>query len=155
MIEWTPAVQASLKPAKDSLLSLFRTTAENRWDADTILPYWMAAVGRPLGCRTRPTCFSGGRLTVEVDGAQWRQELFPLTGKILARLNKLLGEALVKAVDYRLARPQRRPPARALSAAGQVPSAAEPSAAIDEASGISDPQLRRLYRASMKKARQA
>lgn len=106
----------------------------------------MAAVGRELGHRTRPTWLAKGRLTVEVDGAEWREQMYPLSGQILARLNKLLGESLVSRIDYRVARPLRRPPGRAESAAGRN----EP---LDEASGIQDPQLRRLYRASMKRAR--
>lgn len=135
-----------MKSTQDSLFSVYRsTTADNRWDAYTILPYWMAAVGRELGRRTRPTWFANGRVTVEVDGAEWREQLYPLSGQILVRLNKLLGENLVSRIDYRVARPQRRPPGRAASAAGRP----EP---IDEASGIQDPQLRRLYRASMKRS---
>jgi len=136
-----------LKPAQNSLLSVYRSTAaNNRWDAHEILPYWMAAVGRELGRRTRPTFLLKGRLTVEVDGAEWREQLYPLSGQILARLNKLLGESLVSRIDYRVSRPLRRPPGRAGSAAGRP----EP---LDEASEIQDPQLRRLYRASMKRSR--
>lgn len=135
-----------MKPSGDSLLSIYRSNAGDRWDAQTIMPYWMAAVGRQLALKTRPTFFAKGRLTVEVDGAPWRQEMFPLTGTILARLNRLLGEPMVKWIDYRLARPQRRPPGRAQSATAE----AEP---FDEASGIQDPQLRRLYRVSMKRLR--
>jgi hypothetical protein len=133
-----------LKPAKDSLLSVYRASANaGRWDASDILPFWMAAVGRELGQRTRPTWFANGRLTIDVDGAEWREHLYPLSGTILTRLNKLLGERKVEWIDYRLTRPPRRPPGRAASLA-------EPR---DEASGIQDPQLRRLYRASMKRSR--
>jgi len=136
-----------LKAAKDSLLSVCRLAApESRWDAYDILPYWMAAVGREIGRRTRPTYLAQGRLTVEVDGAEWREQLLSLSGTILARLNKLLARPRVQWIDYRLARPPRRPPGRAESAAGLL----EP---CDEASGIQDPQLRRLYRASMKRSR--
>jgi hypothetical protein len=136
-----------LKPAKDNLLSVYRAAADgSRWDAHDVSPYWMAAVGRELGHRTRPTFLANGRLTVEVDGAEWREQLFPLTGTILARLNKLLAQPLVQWIDYRVAPPPRRPPGRAESAV----SLQEP---CDEASGIQDPQLRRLYRASMKRSR--
>jgi hypothetical protein len=103
----------------------------------------MAAVGREVGQRTRPTFLANGRLTVEVDGAEWREQLLPLSGTILGRLNKLLSQPRVEWIDYRLARPARRPPARAESTAESR----------DEASGIQDPQLRRLYRASMKRSR--
>ena len=144
MLEWSPAGLTDVKSSSDSLLSIYRASAVgNRWDAHTILPYWVAAVGRQLAGRTRPTFLANGHLTVEVDGAEWRQELFPLSGTILARINRLLGEPLVHRIDYRLARPQRRPPGRAQSATGKL----EP---LDEASGIQDPQLRRLYRASMR-----
>ncbi len=135
-----------MKSAQDSLLSVYRSSAaESRWDAHTILPYWIAAVGRELARRTRPTWLAKGRLTIEVDGANWREQLYPLSGQILARLNRLLGESVVNWIDYRVARPQRRPPGRASSAAVF----SEP---LDEASGIQDPQLRRLYRASMKRS---
>lgn len=135
-----------MKSAQDSLLSVYRSNAaDSRWDAHMILPYWMAAVGRELARCTRPTWLAKGRLTVEVDGANWREQLYPLSGQILARLNKMLGESVVSRIDYRVARPQRRPPGRASSAAV----CPEP---FDEASGIHDPQLRRLYRASMKRS---
>jgi hypothetical protein len=135
-----------LKPANDSLLSLYRAAAEaRRWDAHDVLPYWMAAVGRELGHRTRPAFLANGRLTVEVDGAEWREQILPLSGTILARLNKLLAQPVVQWIDFRVARPQRRPPGRAESVSPQEPR--------DEASGIQDPQLRRLYRASMKRSR--
>jgi len=136
-----------LKPAQQSLLSVYRASAaDSRMDVHEILPYWMAAVGRELGRRTRPTWLGKGRLTVEVDGAEWRNQMYPLSGQILARLNKLLGEPLVSRIDYRVAQPVRRPPGRAGSAARL----AEP---LDEASGIEDPQLRRLYRVSMNRSR--
>jgi hypothetical protein len=136
-----------VKSAKDSLLSLHRTTADaKRFDAHDILPFWMAAVGREVGQRTRPTYLANGRLTVEVDAAEWREQLVALSGTILARLNKLLAQPKVEWIDYRLARPPRRRPARAESAAS-------PADSCDEALGIQDPQLRRLYRVSMKRSR--
>jgi hypothetical protein len=145
MLQWSPAAGIRVKAAKDSLLLVYRSAPpENRWDAYDMSPYWMAAVGRELSRRTRPTWFADGHLTVDVDGAEWREQLFPLSGQILARLNKLLGKPLVHRIHYRLARPQRRPPGRA------DVSRPEP---CDEASGIQDPQLRRLYRASMKRSR--
>jgi hypothetical protein len=145
-----------VKSAQDSFLSVYRSLGpDGRHDAASILPYWMAVVGRDLGLRTRPVWFAQGRLTVEVDGEPWREEMIRLHGLLVDRLNKLLGGELVRNITYRLAAP-RRQPGRAQTASGETDAAGE-------AAVIEDPQLRRLYtdskrrelrkRASMKKAR--
>ncbi len=67
-----------------------------------------------------------------------------MSRRIADKVNRAVGSELLEDVDFRVAVPKRRGPGRAESAAGRVPN--------DEAAGISDPNLRRLYRRSKKKA---
>ena len=67
-----------------------------------------------------------------------------MSRKIAAKVNRAMGSNLIEDVDFRVAVAYRRGPGRAESAAGQVLN--------DEAAGIDDPNLRRLYRRSKKKA---
>ena len=105
---------------------------------------WAAAVGPRIAARTRPIRLLGKRLIIDVEGQAWRRELASMSRKIAAKINRAVGSDLIADVDFRVAVPDRREPGRAESAAGRVSN--------DEAAGISDPNLRRLYRRSMKKA---
>jgi len=94
---------------------------------------WPAAVGKALAQRTHPRQLRGDTLWVEVEDDAWQRALVPLESQILANLRKLLGNCPVARIVFR-ACPPRRGPMRAESA--------HPA---DEADGIADPVLRRLY----------
>ncbi len=105
---------------------------------------WAGAVGPRIAANARPIRLLGKRLIVDVEGQEWRRELASMSRKIAAKVNRAMGSDLIEDVDFRVAVPNRRGPGRAESAAGQVLN--------DEAAGIDDPHLRRLYRRSKKKA---
>jgi hypothetical protein len=78
-----------------------------------------------------------------VDDAVWQRQLFGMSRMILSTLAKNLGDRLVvDELEFRVA-PQRRGPQRA--------ERSTPAAPEDEADGIEDVDLRRLYIASRKK----
>ncbi len=105
---------------------------------------WAAAVGPRIAANTRPIRLLSKRLIVDVEGQAWRRELASMSRRIAAKVNRAMGSDLIEDVDFRVAVPNRRGPGRAESTAGQVRN--------DEAAGIGDPNLRRLYRRSKKKA---
>ena len=112
---------------------------------------WAAAVGPRIAANTQPIRLLGRRLIVDVEGQAWRRELARMSRRIADKVNRSVGSELLEDVDFRVAVPKRRGPGRAESTAGQVPGAAG-QVPNDEAVGISDPNLRRLYRRSKKQA---
>lgn len=94
---------------------------------------WPAAVGKIVARRTQVDRLAGGTLWVAVEDESWQRQLVPLEGQIRKNLRELLGAPAVERIVFR-ACPPRRGPARA-----------ETARPCDEADGIADPVLRRLY----------
>lgn len=107
--------------------------------AELAVAAWPAAVGRRLAGRTKALAFVQNRLIVEVEDALWQRNLQALSGQILANFGRTLGADAPLEIEFRIGVP-RRPPQRAAAAAG------------DDAAGIADPVLRRIYIASRRKA---
>lgn len=103
---------------------------------------WSAAVGKKIASHTRPTFLDNGKLTVEVSDAVWQTQLYTLRGSILQQLEKVIGRDIIQSIEFRIA-PARRGPQMAVQT---------PVAATDEADGIQDPIMRRLYRSARRKA---
>lgn len=103
---------------------------------------WAHAVGKKVAAHTRAAKLVRTRLVVEVEDHIWQRQLFALTGYILRNLEKGLGKGVVEEVEFRVT-PRRREPQRA--------DAPMPGLFADDASGIEDPVLRSIYRASRKR----
>jgi len=104
---------------------------------------WLAAVGKRIASHAAAKSLVRGSLIVEVDDAIWQKQLFHLRGPILAKLHQVLGDGIVKDVEFRIATPRRPPqPARSLN----------PAQPFDEADRIEDPVLRIVYKQARKKA---
>jgi predicted nucleic acid-binding Zn ribbon protein len=108
---------------------------------ESVRAAWPLAVGARIAAHTRPVEFVEGRLVVEVQDAVWQSQLQTLSGQILGRLRDFAGAASVRSLEFRLGVPRRMP-----QRAGEV------RATRDEADGIADPGLRRIYKASRKRA---
>ena len=103
---------------------------------------WAAAVGKKIAAHAHAARMVRTSLIVEVEDEVWRLQLYTLRGQILANLVKQIGEWHVQDLEFRVV-PPRRQPQRAVSVAGRI---------ADEAERISDPGLRRIYRAARTKA---
>ena len=138
-----------MKPLKDILPGLYRReksmTAED--EEELVRTYWPSTVGPHIARRTRPVRILNGRLIVDIEGHEWRRQLAPMGRTIARRLNGAVGKDVLEDVEFRVVVPAIRPPGRAQTAT----EAEEPQQRHDEASGIEDPNLRRIYRRSMKK----
>jgi hypothetical protein len=78
-----------------------------------------------------------------VDDAIWQRNLFGMSRMILAKLTENLGDGLVvDELEFRIT-PQRRGPQRA--------ERSTPAGPVDEADGIEDADMRRLYITSRKR----
>jgi predicted nucleic acid-binding Zn ribbon protein len=107
------------------------------------LAAWPDAVGKTIAAHTRAAKMVRSRLVVEVEDVTWQRQLFALTPHILKNLEKALGPGVAEEVEFRVL-PRRREPQQATRSV--------PSAPLDESDSISDPVLRRIYRASRKRA---
>ena len=103
---------------------------------------WSATVGKRIARHARAERLVRTKLIVGVDDAVWQRQLFTMSRIILGKLAESVGAGLVDDVEFRIA-PERRGPQRA--------ERSRPASPEDEADGIEDPVLRRIYITSRKK----
>jgi predicted nucleic acid-binding Zn ribbon protein len=99
---------------------------------------WSSAAGKKIAEHTRATALVRETLIVEVEDMVWQRQLNTLRHFLLKNLSRILGEGVVKEIDFR-PMPARRGP--------QSAPVARPA---DE--GIEDPVLALLYQQSRRKA---
>jgi predicted nucleic acid-binding Zn ribbon protein len=116
-------------------------------EEDLARAVWPAAVGKLIASHTSRLTLVRNTLVVEVEDAIWQKQLFTLRRQILDRLRYVIGDDLVKDVEFRIVI-QKRQPQR--SESRESPSIAAES--YDEAESIQDPVLKKVYRLSRKKA---
>jgi len=104
---------------------------------------WNAAIGKRLAKYAWPKALVRGNLVVETQDAVWQKQLYHLRFQILPRLIGILGEGIVRDLEFRVATP-RRPPQAAQSLDARKPT--------DEADRIEDSIFRILYKQARKKA---
>ena len=104
---------------------------------------WSAAVGARIARHARAERLVRTKLIVGVDDAIWQRQLFGMSRMILSNLtNNLGGRLVVDELEFRVAA-QKRGPQRA--------ERSTPKSPLDEADGIEDADLRRLYISSRKR----
>jgi len=95
---------------------------------------WAVAAGKKVARHTRATALVRDSLIVEVEDYIWQQQLATLEGFLIRNLQDVLGEKLVKRIDF-------RPMPRRI-----MPQRAETARPVGD--GIEDPVLDLLYRQS-------
>jgi predicted nucleic acid-binding Zn ribbon protein len=134
-----------VKNVREILPEVYRQGADkNSSDQELALAYWPVVVGETIAQRTRPVVLLGKRLVVDVESLVWRRQLAGLSRTIASKLNRAIGRPIVEGIDFRVAAPSVKPMGRAASAAGLESNE-------DDAAGIADGGLRRLYRLSKKR----
>jgi hypothetical protein len=133
--------------ASELVPQLYRRLAREAADHEAlIMAMWPVVVGGKLAARAHPVRLFGATLIIETVSQDWRRQLAHMAGEIMARLNAACGRDLIRALEFRVAVSSTPlPPRRAASASGLEK---------DEAAGISDPHLRRIYRQSRRRAQQ-
>ena len=104
---------------------------------------WKGSVGKRLAKYAWPKALVRGSLIIETEDAIWQQQLFHLRFHILPRLTAVLGEGIVRELEFRVATP-RRPPQQEVELRSAV--------SADEADGIPDTVFRILYKKAREKA---
>jgi len=117
------------------LLSKLKLPAGTVRPDDLARAAWSPAVGPKVAAHTQAVWFADERLVVEVEDVTWQRQLTALKSQILKRLEEVLGQPLVGAIEFRL-RSLRRTPQRADA----------PRPSRDEADQIPDPGLRNIYK---------
>ena len=108
---------------------------------DIVCAAWKRTVGKVIASHTRAEKLVRDKLVVEVEDWLWLRNLMGMSQQIVTRLEKAIGPGIVKDLEFRVA---RRGPQTAQASTRSFES-------HDEADGISDPGLRRIYR--MKRGR--
>jgi hypothetical protein len=103
---------------------------------------WNAAAGKKIAAHTRATTLVRDTLIVEVEDIVWQRQLSTLRHFLLRNLHSILGEPLVREIDFR-PMPLRRAPQSAVSAR---------TFSTEEGLGIKDPIMALLYRQARKRA---
>jgi hypothetical protein len=120
---------------------------------DLVIKLWPSAVGKRLAARARAVAMQGERLIVEVEDDTWQRQLRGLRLQILDKLEKIVGSPVARDIVFQVRVPRPMPQPAPLDWGLSSGSPAGPSAPTrDEADGIRDPGLRRIYKASRKKA---
>ncbi|HEX4749216.1 MAG TPA: DUF721 domain-containing protein [Bryobacteraceae bacterium] len=111
-------------------------------DEDIARAVWPTAVGKAIASHTSRVKLVRNNLVVEVEDAIWQRQLYGLSRQIVDRIQKLTGSDVVQDVEFRISIP-RREPQRAEQRDLET---------RDEADGIKDPVMRRIYKRSKKQA---
>ncbi|WP_321477140.1 DciA family protein [uncultured Paludibaculum sp.] len=133
------------------IIAKLRTAQKHFTQEELTLAAWPAAVGKRLAGRTRAVALQGNNVVVLVEDDQWRRNLWGLRQQILRNLGDLLDGAAPHGIEFRVGVP-RRPPQRA-EAVSDFSLTSPTLRPADEADGIADPVLRRIYLNSRRKAR--
>ncbi len=104
---------------------------------------WKKAVGKRIAARTRAVKLVRNTLVVEVEDEVWRRNLWGLRYQILRNLEKAIGPEIVSEVELRVM-PMRIEPQRDKGDLLIL----KP---LDEADDITDPGLRRIYKAARRR----
>jgi len=102
-----------LDRARDILPNLYGERPKTDGDEELALAYWETAAGEWLASRTRARSLNRGGLIIEVDSPRWQGELESLSGRLIGRLNGLIGKTVVRRLLFRLATPAKKPPQQA------------------------------------------
>lgn len=135
-----PAAVSSLLAA-----ALHGTPAEARLKEGAIWQVWDKAVGKQIADRARPLAIRGGILTVAVSSAPWMQQLTFLKKGIVEKLNKALGEPLVRDIYLKAGLPVAAPPAQPRRSKPRPLTAAERAFIEKEAAAVADQELREAF----------
>jgi len=114
-------------------------------DDDLARAVWPVVAGKAIAAHTSRLRVVRTTLVVEVEDAIWQKQLYPLTKQILDRLRAVTASDSIQDIEFRIGIPRREPQRT------DSPRTASGGPA-DEAEGIQDPVLKKIYRLSRKKA---
>ena len=106
---------------------------------------WKSAVGDALSLHVRPIKLEGQTLIVVVADNIWKRQLEAMRPQLLFRLNSVLGKALVKLIDFRVAPEVFKTADAKEQSLFKSTTASVPFELLAAASEIQDADLRRAF----------
>ncbi len=106
---------------------------------------WKHAVGEVLAQRAVPIKLEGQTLTIVVQDSIWQRQLEQMRGHLLFRLNSVLGQILVKRMEFRVDGRQFMKAVESEDKPEAIPPPAIPIELLSAAASIDDAQLRRAF----------
>ncbi len=83
--------------------TLGRFVSEQGWETELrvhgVFSRWEAIVGRDVGQHVTPQSYADGRLVVRTDSTAWATQMKLLAPDVVRRLNEVLGDGTVQAID--------------------------------------------------------
>ena len=119
------------------LLAGLRHVRESCDAGDIVCAAWSRAAGKKIAAHTRASKLVRSTLVVEVEDWLWQRNLRGFSRQLLKNLEAAVGPGTVTELEFRIMPRRRGPVVAEASTASHIP---------DEADGISDPGLRRIYR---------
>lgn len=108
---------------------------------------WKHAVGEGLSSHAVPVQLQGHALVVAVADNVWQKQLQHMRGQLLFRLNSVLGQPLVKSIEFRVdskkieqLRATKTNTSKAVDVSYRIP-----TELLNAAAGIEDADLRRAF----------
>jgi predicted nucleic acid-binding Zn ribbon protein len=108
---------------------------------------WKHAVGEGLSGHAVPVGLQQRTLVVAVADNVWKKQLEQMRGQLLFRLNSVLGQALVKSIEFRVdsKKLERLRATEANTSKGPDVNYKIPTELLNAAAGIEDADLRRAF----------
>lgn len=109
---------------------------------------WKHAVGEGLSSHAVPQQLQSATLVVVVEDAMWKKQLEQMRSQLLFRLNSVLGQALVKSIEFRIDPKwlaQVRGHEDGTSKKKEQPDYKVPFELLSAAAAIEDVELRRAF----------
>jgi predicted nucleic acid-binding Zn ribbon protein len=108
---------------------------------------WKHAVGEGLSSHAVPVQLQGHVLLVAVADNVWQKQLQHMRGQLLFRLNSVLGQPLVKSIEFRVdaKRIEQLRATQAKTSKSRDVSYKIPTELLNAAAGIEDADLRRAF----------
>lgn len=130
----------------DLLAEIFQDKpAGKRLKEGKIWLVWERSVGEQIAARARPAAFRDGTLTISVDNAPWMQQLTYLKEEIITRLNKNIGDEMVKEIYLKAgSAPLSNPHESPIPRQCRILTLEERQKIEENAAVISDPELREV-----------
>lgn len=117
---------------------------EKIFSIDLIRRKWGEAVGSELARRSEPATFEAGLLTVRVEDAAWGRVIVRLKSEVIDRLNRALGQPLVRRLRFVNDGVALTPSAPVPAAKAPVGEAEPPASLLKAAASIREPELREV-----------
>ena len=131
------------------------TPVEKRLSEGRIWVVWEQAVGSRIASHAVPAAFRDGTLTLTVDSAPWMQQLTYLKQELISKVNGELREEMVKDIFMKAGRVSvPAPPAAPWVNKRRQLSADELSWISEQATSVTDPELRAVFERLIRKDRE-